>query len=169
MIISFLIIIQVLNLSNLKKKFINILILVLGIFFLAGWLVLYFHETHIKSITLDKADFSTDSFTYSLDADGTNGEKVISGWIVKTGTSVDTCSINVILKENNSTRAYILPTEVVKREDVTINVGEGNNYDYSGFKALADNVKSERKYTLCFRLEINSVIYYYNTHQTITL
>ena len=154
--------------SSYKKKLINKLIMLLIVVFVIGWYVLYFHELHVKKTTLNEEDLLNDGFSYSLDEDGTDTDGKIRGWIVKQGSSVRTCSINVILKECDSMNAYILPTQVDKRDDVTTLISDGNNYDYSGFEAQIDNIDTGKQYVLCFKVEINDTIYYYSTQQMIT-
>lgn len=155
--------------SSYKKTLINKLIMLLIVIFVIGWSVLYFHELHVKKTALKEAELLNDGFSYSLDEDVTDTDGKISGWIIKQGTSIGTCSINVILKECDSMNAYILPTQVDKRADVTTLISDGNNYDYSGFEAQIGNIDKDKQYVLCFKLEINNIVYYYNTQQMITL
>ncbi len=159
--------------SNCKRKYIRWMMCVFLILLVIGWSVLYFHEIHIKKITIDNEEMLTDGFSYFLDEKNISDDGIISGWIVKDQTQIDTCEINVLLKACDSNEAFVLPTEVLERKDVTSAIDDGKKYDYSGFRVKVGNIYKyidwNKNYILCFKLKINNITYYYNTKEFIAL
>lgn len=58
----------------------------------------------------------------------------ISGWLIYRGKSIDTASVKVVLKKVGTEDFYILPTTMQERRDVTEWIGDGEKYNWSGFK-----------------------------------
>lgn len=58
----------------------------------------------------------------------------LKGWIFKVGKNSCNSKVSILLKNVNNSNWIVLPTKQVQRFDVTSNLGNGFNYDNSGFE-----------------------------------
>lgn len=115
--------------------------------------------------------------TYTIDSEGEKIEKVgknskylynidnldkvnqdnfeVKGWIIKKKENIKNVSINIMLKDDN--KFYVLPTKIVKREDVTEKLNDGVNYNFSGFQAYLKKPEGikQKKSRIYILVEIN--------------
>ena len=99
-----------------------------------------YEKVDISSITpADVKDYLWDIETNAK----CNGYCEIYGWIVKTGESINTRKIDLIIEKEDGT-AYLVPTDMIERKDISDTLNKGiSAFDYSasGF-ATAVNVRS---------------------------
>ena len=118
--------------TKLKTAIIVMIMLSFGFCFL-----IYADKAQVKTITLsqlggeEKINFCID------DASVENGIVFILGWAFEKGQSIETYDLRVALKEHDSDKAYVLPTEMLIRNEVTQAYNDGFNYDASGFLSRA--------------------------------
>ena len=98
------------------------------------------HEMRIKRIDIRDYGFAAPSIVYSnmdeIKTESVADEHILSlsGWCVIKKFQTCPIEMHVVLHDPKSDEAYVLPTTVVKRHDVTEFFSDAVNYDYSGFK-----------------------------------
>ena len=120
-----------------------VLIIVLCVMVFAG-LCLYQYFRFAKYETIDITGIPVadpSEYCWEIDSRIDRGSSyMLSGWIVKTGESILTHSIDIVVEKENGT-AYLIPTEMTEREDVSekLNAG-GTAFDYtaSGFSSAVN-------------------------------
>ena len=124
-----------------QPKVIYASIIILFLFVFAAWRILVWNDTRIKII-----DFSSlisvsgnDLYDYELEKVDVDDSIRIQGWVIERGKSSLRVEIYVILAETAARRGLLLPTTVVKREELTAAYNDGTNYDWSGFEVLIPN------------------------------
>lgn len=154
-------------LSEAKLK---IAIVVLILITLAFCFLIYTDMGHVKVITVSQFS-DRENISFSVDSKGVNNDIVeISGWALEKGQNINTYDTSVALKEKDSDKIYILPTQLVNREDVTKFFNDGFNYDASGFLSRAYTSKlsdSDTKYEIVLLIKNNGKDYVIDTEQTL--
>ncbi len=59
---------------------------------------------------------------------------MLSGWLIKPGEDIQAASIKIVLKNEDTSQYYLIPTMMDVREDVTGYFSDGCNYHHSGFE-----------------------------------
>lgn len=117
-------------------------------FILCVLLVTYYIEQRLCS----KCEISSfligdiNDVSYCIEGYGTNddGDLLINGWFLKEGISYDYYNYgndnhsqsvynNMHIAFVNDEEVYLVPTKLIKREDVNLIIDDGIDYKYSGF------------------------------------
>lgn len=127
------------------EKIVRIIITVMVALFAIYAGIQISNDLEIKKVDLSKNSVydSSDNFNFHIDKvsfrdDGiknTEEKIIISGFLTKTGESISTASISIVLKNCSTGEFYRVPTLMSNRTDVTEAYGDGNNYDPCGFSA----------------------------------
>jgi len=98
------------------------------------------------------SEYKTDTLNkYKIEAVNYNYNSVfITGWIIQKGQSVRRYNCSVVLHDIENDSYFTIPTEMVKRPDVTALFNDGTYYDNSGFfaRVLNNYVNKKSKYGL---------------------
>lgn len=135
------------QITNMQKyqnsKSVKIIILTLMIVFSLYGVIQVRNDSVIKEVNLSKCRVydSSDDYNFHIDKvsfrdDGIKNTKeqlMISGFLTKTGESVSTASIFIVLRNCTDGKYYRVPTMMNQRADVTEAYADGNNYDACGF------------------------------------
>ncbi len=121
-----------------QPKVVYAFIIIMFLFVFAAWRILVWNDTRIEII-----DFSSlisasenDLYDYKLEEIDIDDSIRIRGWVIERGKSSLPVEIYVILAEAAAKRGLLLPTTIVKREELTAEYDDGLNYDWSGFEVL---------------------------------
>lgn len=102
------------------------------VLFLGG---VYFMNHRVKVI--DVSNFNTQDagkVTCKIESlDDTYDFISVSGYAFIPGEDIDYAAMQILICDNETGIYYAIPTEVILREDITRAVGDGYNYNYSGF------------------------------------
>lgn len=126
------------------------------IFIIIGGLYLKHYE--VRNVLLDVSTcqyVSGDEFKYCIDECSLENNGNITGWLIKPGEDMNTVAIKVVFKQKNGDKAYVIPTMMQERKDVSEAMLDGKKYDYSGFNVKMYNVSKRldiqgKAYVLCF-------------------
>lgn len=125
-----------------SKKFLLWLSIIIISVFLAIWILLVRNVTTVSQI--DVSNIKTDKISnYSFYIDELNADRSnisnkkdyieMSGWFSVKNKEVDTVSLKVVLKNENTGIYYLIPTYFYSRQEVTSFINDGYNHEYSGF------------------------------------
>lgn len=158
-----------------RKRFIIVFFTAIFLCLICLYTLLRFNEK--KNIQIDVRDFDvcgteTGEYIYCFDTISGNGDTDISGWMIHKGESVRSIAIKLVLKETDSDTAYIIPTEIKAREDVTTAMNDGCSYDNCGFYVYKDNIGSKldinkKDYEIYFYSDYNSREFLLDTKKTL--
>lgn len=137
------------------KKFKDSYFLIIGLVLclLVTWGIYYrdHHVTRFIASSIEKLSIDYDSIIFSLEEEKIiNSESLfLSGFVFKEGENIDFFHSYILLKEELVEDYLVLPTSMVKREDIAQQFGasDGCNYVNSGFEAsinLNELTKSKR-------------------------
>lgn len=143
------------------------------IFIIIGGLYLKHYE--VRNVLLDVSTcqyVSGDEFKYCIDECSLENNGNITGWLIKPGEDMNTVAIKVVFKQKNGDKAYVIPTMMRERKDVSEAMLDGKKYDYSGFNVKMYNVSKRldiqgKAYVLCFYAKINGKEYLYDSQRTL--
>ena len=170
-------------LMNKKEKIVLPYLLGCVILIILLWLFLVWHEQRIKSISFDLDNLSDiNDFTFAIDLVSyqrderpiTEDTVKINGWLVKLDEEIKNCTIHIVLKDSKSNQCYLLPTQIVEREDVTQSLFDEYkqyNYNQSGFsvsvpyKKLGNNYS--RDYEIMALYILNGKKYFLDSGMTV--
>lgn len=84
----------------------------------------------------------------------------IEGWALVRGTASRDVIPAIFLVDEEG-QYFSVTTRVVKREDMTGKIGDGQNYTNSGFRStfMPDSLERDSTYTLLIRMEIGETTY----------
>ena len=132
------------------------------------WGVLVWNDTHIS--TLDTSKYviykaGSDGYEMGIDSATCNKDDVsitkdyiyIGGWVVNKNVPMERVTISVILEDTETKTAYVVPTTVEERTDVT-EYFEAENLNWSGFniKIPYGKIDTEKNnYRIAVLLRIN--------------
>lgn len=133
-----------------RSKYIIISIIVFLIFNTILCLFFSWREMRIKELDLSQTlqSSSNDNFQYWFDKKeiqkntDTSCQIVLQGWVLCHGQASSNIAIHVLLTDTNTGQTYQLPTAIVNRPDVTEEMADGVNYDYSGFSVNVSSPNS---------------------------
>ena len=114
-----------------------------GIVFLAVvtvWIsITFFTNQRVKEIDVSAVDrLSAAGLVYNIDKLRQKHDYItITGYAYQPGISVDTVQTAVVIHDVMTDTYYELPTESVNKEKLTEDAGDGYNYDYAQFEAVA--------------------------------
>lgn len=144
------------------KKVIGLIAISMFLFFIVGWEFFQWHELHAKRININDYEVyaNGDVFLCNIDNITLDDDGDISGWIIKKGESIKIVAIKVILQDTVTQKSYVVPTQVLVREDVTEFFDDGTNYDNSGFIVETKNLDysldiGNHDYQIFIYLDIN--------------
>ena len=155
------------------RKFMLLFSVIMCLIFLLGWVVLVKNENRIIEIPSETVAIVDDSaYIYNLETVQWKQDEIsiskdyviISGWLIKQGESVDKAAIRIVLRDTESGRYYVLPTDVIVRNDVTTYFADGNNYDYSGFSVKIpywSELDTDTDYELFAQYDLNNNVRVY--------
>lgn len=112
------------------------LILDIIICFTLSWNEMRIKKVDISEIpVLDSSDgvILNVEDAYHVERGYDSAQLYIKGWAVIKGTISRPVAIKVIIKNESSGTCYLLPTSMSTRPDVTDYIGDGVNYDNSGY------------------------------------
>lgn len=128
------------------------LLILAGIIFLAGWVLLVRNDTRIKTFTAGSIPMAEDTMDYILTIESLDYEDdhisitpeylSLEGWILCRGWPSSRVAIHILLRNITTDEWLILPTTVRIRTDVTEQMNDGCIYDCSGFYV---NIPQNRK------------------------
>lgn len=129
-------------------------------------------ESHIEKINIDKSD-DAENIKYCIEGNVIHNDAIeIWGWILEKGKDIKTVDLSIALKENNSSTAYIIPTQNAARPDVTKEINDGFNYEYSGFNSLVPVFRLNKnitKYDIFFIYKNNGKAYIISANEAVIL
>lgn len=143
------------------------------IFIIIGGLFLKYYEVRNTLLETTKCQYVMgNEFKYCIDAFSLKNDGNITGWLIKPEEDMNTVAIKVVFKQKNGKKAYIIPTTMQERKDVSDAMADGKNYDHSGFDVKMYNVSKKldvqgKEYVLCFYVKINGKEYLYDTQKTL--
>lgn len=108
---------------------------------LIAWSVLVWNDTRIRRVDLSTmiAASAEDHYEYAIEDIDVGYAIRIRGRIIERKKRPLPVEIQVVLKEVRTGKGLLLPTTVVKREELTAEYNDGTNYDWSGFDVLIPN------------------------------
>lgn len=116
-------------------------------------LLMIFAERYIpRKIQPDAPLTENNAISHHFDAQGLGRYRTrIEGWVFKNGESVRTYDLKLLFRAADGTY-YTLPSQIVRRPDVTAHFKDGNNYDASGFQiaGLSPALFARGPFTLYF-------------------
>lgn len=116
--------------KNIASLFIIMIIVVC-----IGVIILYINEFKVQTFEFDSNRINTKDYQYKVDTISVNDKYIdVAGWIVKDEKPSKIIQISVLLK--NGKICYKIPTEMVRRNDITLHYNNGNDYSTSGFHAI---------------------------------
>lgn len=116
------------------------LMCVLFLLFAAAYLLLlFFVNQRIERVDVSGCDKDgADRMEYQIEKiDVVYGYVQIRGYAYEPGASIDTADTRILAYDPVGDAYYRLPTEHVKKEKITEKAGDGFNYDYAQFRAVA--------------------------------
>lgn len=124
------------------------------VFFLG---LLFFMNQRVKVIDVSDCERDdTGRITYAIEEVGDFYNFIsVTGYAYEAGQSIERASIKIVARDTDTDTYYELPTENVKRTELTNTVGDGNNYDYAGFKSIAYRDKLPQNLELCILYRCN--------------
>ena len=150
-----------------SKRFLVLFAVVWCAFFGVIWVILVRNENHITKMDSDRISLA-DPAEYRYAAENISWQKdeisvtkdyvQISGWILKSGTGVNSVAIKVGIRDLDTGELSILPTDVIERPDVTEMMNDGNDYNYSGFSVKIpywDKLDTDTDYELIIQYDLN--------------
>ena len=144
------------------KTIIFLLIIFFTIWF-AFWKILLFFEKRVEVVSSYSQEKFADPKGYKFLIDEKRNQVdddrlILRGWFFKKGVDIQKVSMYVVLHDLKAEKWLILPTSIIKRQDVTDFFHDGHNYDYSGFytnisrKYLLDKKNTDYKFYILHRL-----------------
>ncbi len=83
----------------------------------------------------------------------------IYGWMIKPGCTLRSVKMHVVLKNTETGKYYVVPTNIVERKDITEMMNDGNVYDRCGFwvslPRLDELDQKDRDYEIYALYELN--------------
>lgn len=152
-----------------------VLICVMSILVLClAWKGLKLYEFQVDESYINEQDIlSLDNvYNYDININYFNGNIFADGWFIKKGESTTRKSkLHMIMRNYESGRCYMLPTEVTKRADVTEFFGEEDKkYDWSGFIVRKDKIDVPNGiYELIIMFQYNDSYGMVNLNRTIEI
>lgn len=125
-----------------RKIVVRFLICILGII-TAIWGILIWNDTRIYQLDISEYTvYQTGLDGYEMGVESANCSRdevsitkdyiTVSGWVINEYESMDRVKIQVVLIDSETGVAYVVPTTVQERADITEYFGT-NNFDWSGF------------------------------------
>ncbi len=125
------------------KKAVSLYFVLVIAVLIAGWSVMVWDDTRIKDFVLTSIPFAESDQDHIFRIESLNFEDdgisitkdwiTMDGWIVRRQWPASRVAIHILLRNTSTDQCYLLPTTVVMRTDVTEQIGDGNNYNMSGF------------------------------------
>ena len=150
-----------------SRKFLSVLAFFMCVLFIVGWIVLVKNENRIIELKSD-LNLPMDESTYVYNLENVTWKKddisitkdyvCISGWLIKRGEQVDKAAIKIVLKDVETGKCFLVPTDVVTRPDVTEYFADNNKYDYSGFSVKIPywvELDTDKDYELFAQYDLN--------------
>ena len=124
-----------------QPKVIYAFIIILFSFVFAAWRILVWNDTRIRIIDFSSLISASESdlYDYELEEIDIDDSIRIRGRVIERGKSSLPVELYVIFAETAARQGLLLPTTVVKREELTAEYNDGTNYDWSGFDVLIPN------------------------------
>ncbi|MEE1250845.1 MAG: hypothetical protein UHU19_16690 [Lachnospiraceae bacterium] len=120
--------------------------------------LLFWVNRRVEMVDVSKcARNDTGSVTYGIEEKGDYFNYIyVNGYAYEPGVSIDSAVTKVLVRDTDTGAYYELPTENVRREDITEERNDGCNYDYAGFKSVAYKSELPERYTICILYECNN-------------
>lgn len=120
--------------------------------------LLFWVNRRVEMVDVSKcARNDTGSVTYGIEERGDYFNYIyVNGYAYEPGVSIDSAVTKVLVRDTDTGAYYELPTENVRREDITEERNDGCNYDYAGFKSVAYKSELPERYTICILYECNN-------------
>ena len=120
--------------------------------------LLFWVNRRVEMVDVSKcARNDTGSVTYGIEEKGDYFNYIyVNGYAYEPGVSIDSAVTKVLVRDTDTGAYYELPTENVRREDITEERNDGCNYDYAGFKSVAYKSELQERYTICIFYECNN-------------
>lgn len=120
------------------RKVAGFIAAVCSVFIIFFLLLLHFMNQRVKVIDVSDCERSTGEVVFQIEEVSTFYNYIfVGGYAYIPGEDIDESCIQVLMYDESKDMYYELPTETVKREDVTEDADDGYDYDYSGFRSAA--------------------------------
>ena len=139
---------NVIKLNEKSRVITAVIIILLCVAVFAGLcLYQYFRFARYEAVDISGIPVADESeYCWEIeDSIDNGGYFLLNGWIVKTGESILTHSIDIVVEKNDGT-AYLVPTEMTERKDLSEKLNGNDAYfDYapSGFSAAVNKHYAE--------------------------
>lgn len=154
-----------------KKKIAAVVAVVFSLLVIVWLGLTFFINQRVKPIDVSACDRqSAAGVDWKIDSvKGEYNYMTIKGHAYQPGISVDKVETVVVIHDAVNDVYYELPTESVKKEKLTEKAGDGYNYDYAQFQAVAflDKIPDGSRIYILYRangsnilVETDEVIYF---------
>lgn len=96
--------------------------------------LLYISKNSYEEI--DVLNLPDNNVVFDLELSSDSENIYVSGWSIIPGESIQTYDVSVVLWDEESEKGFLVPTQMVRRPDVTKVFQDEYNYDNSGFSAI---------------------------------
>lgn len=136
------------------RKVAGFIAAVFSVFIIFFLLLLHFMNQRVRVIDVSDCERNTGEVVFQVEEISTFYNYFSAeGYAYIPGESIEVSCMQMLIYDENTDVYYALPTETVKREDVTESVNDGNDYDYSGFRSAAykNKIPENGKLMLLYR------------------
>ncbi len=151
--------------SIINEENIKTVLTISGIIIVIVLLVIYFDENRVQEVKID--NYSEDgNIAYHIDEfDWGENYANVKGWACFRGGNYEVVNTNIALRECDSDKVYIIPTQIEERTDITELFNDGYDYKNSGIVACinADSLDVDKKYEIIVLLKNNTGSYMVKT------
>ena len=143
-----------------QKKIILPFIISSFLLIIAAWAFLVWEDTRIQPFDVASVPIASpaEKYEFALETVESAAMIRIKGWIIERHHETLPVEIDVVLREEETGKGFLLPTVLTFRDDVTAEMDDGTNYDWAGFEVLiparAPIDLAKRSYTILLRVKI---------------
>ena len=140
------------------RKTAALVAVVFSAFVLIFIVLLFWVNRRVEVVDVSKcARNDTGSVIYRIEEMGDYFNYIyVNGYAYEPGVSIDSTVTKVLVHDTDTGTYYELPTENVRREDITEERNDGCDYDYAGFKSVVYKSELPERYTICILYECNN-------------
>lgn len=146
-----------------NKKVVIILFIALFFLWFLLWKIMIYFEKKVVVVSDFPSEYFVDSTDYLFYLDEKRNfidddRFIVRGWFFKKGIDIQKVSMHIVLHDLKANKWLILPTAIVKTQNVTDYFHDGHNYNYSGFytnisrKYLLDKKNMDYRYYMLYQL-----------------